>query len=556
MARNLSPAFDAIIYSDRRRQPAYEIRLYDVLSDAAVSIQQVTLENLGLATVDPALVLDATPYVESVTYNERGSDYVNAGVVSSSIGFVLIDESGLFDPLGSGSQKLWLRQGNVVTLREGDANVPTDDWPVTFTGRLVGQPGLDRNRTTRTARITCKAQDRAAPYLRQEITSQDFGQGFAFFDMATSFVETDMGISTDEQALAGISLVRTTAHEPTQFAAQGPLTTLAQIAFIDGFVPRFLGDGRIGLQNSNLTKSPARIYTDDGPIYSVVRPLTESSGPTRVIVKGLDADLTKLVQGRQALADANTTVGFMAQDQELDVYWSTDRTLQAENTKLKVKHSVDQGLFNVGNESYLETPLDVLDAEAGSVGGVISIESGFNPEVPIILATAWIAAHAIPDTVGAVGAGVTIPVGRIVEGVVGETLFALLGTQGHGVYRIKGEPFEFAFLEITAEAQVEGIDEADIEELEIENHLITTQAIADTIALRVLKREQAKQNVRTVTMLHDVRLEPDDIFELSDGSRYMVLGINRTLQRPSGGRQDQANLATVSCFEVTPGVYP
>jgi hypothetical protein len=52
-------------------------------------------------------------------------------------------------------------------------------------------------------------------------------------------------------------------------------------------------------------------------------------------------------------------------------------------------------------------------------------------------------------------------------------------------------------------------------------------------------------------MMHDLKLEPDDVFELPDGSRYMIRQISRVLRRGV-----EAAVARVSAFEVTEGVLP
>ena len=51
--------------------------------------------------------------------------------------------------------------------------------------------------------------------------------------------------------------------------------------------------------------------------------------------------------------------------------------------------------------------------------------------------------------------------------------------------------------------------------------------------------------------LPDLRLEPNDIFEVPGGRRFIIETIRRTLARATG-----TTMATYQCNEVTPGVIP
>jgi hypothetical protein len=171
------------------------------------------------------------------------------------------------------------------------------------------------------------------------------------------------------------------------------------------------------------------------------------------------------------------------------------------------------------------------------------------------LTTIYVVLAIIPDKVYTAGifasTGITISVGRKIQAVALAAVLILMTMIGRGHYVVHGIPFEWVYLEIRAKACVADVLTEDLVELEIENHLIQTQADADTAAAFVLFREQAKANERAVTMIHDLRLEPDDIFQTADDRRYMIASIQRVLQRDIG-----MVVAQLQCFEVTPGVYP
>lgn len=551
MPRALNGTLDALQQEAERREPGFILEVYDIRSTSTnatpTTINDVVLSNVSVAPpVLPAIVgpRDFTDDVIEVTVNEVAGDYLDQGVASSAIAFVASDPSGELDPVGNPapSDGRWLRQGNVVVLREGDQQVDSSLWPITFTGSIVGQPGQDRNRTTGRSRLTVKCSDRMADFLRRNLTTENFPQNTAYSDMVDSIARNDMGLDAEEINLPSFGS-RTTCHVSTQLVEQNPISSIAQVMFPDGFMPRFEGDGRLGLTNGIITKSPARVYQNDELIVEVQRPIVEENGTNVVIVIGLGCDKEQVTQDRQDLVRVGITTGFYAQDTTIPVNWSDDRTQQAVGAKFEVDVSINDGLFNVGSESFTAT----VDSDGGSRGGVIEVESGFSLWLIAAIAVSWVASHAIPD--GAT-LGSTIPVGRLVEGAVGELIMNTLSSQGRGEYRITGQPYEYVFPEIRAEARVANVRSEDRREQTIENHLVNDQSDGDTIAMTMLRRERAKQNQRTVRSIHDLVVVPDDIIELSDGSRIYVQSVSRTLRR-----QGQ-HVADLAGFEVTEGVRP
>ncbi len=122
---------------------------------------------------------------------------------------------------------------------------------------------------------------------------------------------------------------------------------------------------------------------------------------------------------------------------------------------------------------------------------------------------------------------------------------------GRGQYEFIGDPLEYVFKEIRAIAELEGLTAEELNRVTVQNHLINTQSLADSIARVVLFRQQARGNPRVVTALHDLRLEPDDIFEIPGGRRFLIERITRRIERVA-----TSALATYNVSEVTPGLAP
>jgi hypothetical protein len=561
MARSLTPTLDAAMLGQVRR-PAFSIEIFDIRSTSTevvpTRINDVVIFHVTGTTSLPTIVgpREFDDDVRSVAMIEQAGDYVEAGINTAQITFVVSDPDGQFDPVtnpptGGDPEALgrWLRQGNVVVIREGDEAELVVNWPITFTGSIKGQPGQDFNRTTGNAQLTVKAVSREADFQKLENTSRNFLQGSTYFDIANEIAEVDMGLDLDEISFTGFGS-RLTVFLSTQFVMENPLISVAKLMFPDGFMPKFEGIGTLGLTNAIVTKAPARFFPESSLPISIIRPMIEDNGVNSVEVLGLDANMDQIVQFRQELARASITTGYFAKDTEIPVSWSEDLTQQALNVQMVVLASIGDSIFSFGDESFAA----VIQTDGGSVQGEISVDGALGASIGIIylLAVLFVATAFIPDGTTGIG-GPTIPIGKPLNALVGKIIQTVLGTAGRGDYRIVGQPFEYVFPEIREVARVLGLRSEDVSEITVENHLINTTADAAASALRILRRERAKVNSRTVEMIHDLRLEPDDIFAVGDGideRRYMIQTINRTLAR--GGR----HTAQLNCFEVTVGVRP
>jgi len=181
-----------------------------------------------------------------------------------------------------------------------------------------------------------------------------------------------------------------------------------------------------------------------------------------------------------------------------------------------------------------------------SIRGKIFVDTGFHPSILTLMQVVRIADSAIPD-----GAALfsTIPIGRLVEGVLDSLIDMITSGMGQGQWEVWGKPIEWVYAEIKSTAKLKNLRSEDTAPVEIENHLINSEAECETVATRVLRRERAKLNARQISGIHDLTLEPDDIFEMANGRRFMIDSIGRTLERGGSG-----GLANYGCFEVTPGI--
>lgn len=555
MPRNLSFALDRI-QLDLDRRPAFRVLVYDINQKDAggaflAGIGQIVRGEPLAPLIGPR---DFTADVLSVSLEEVAGDYVSSGVAASTITFTVEDPHGLFDPASlldaPTGEGRWLRRGNVVRVFLGDDRVPSDEWVLLFTGKLTGQAGIKRTRVPEeggpVSRITCKAVGREADYLRYVNVSSVFGQGTAHQLIVETIAQEDMGLDVDELDLANF-LPLTTGHTSTQFVDEPPLVSIAKAMFPSGLMPHFTGEGKLSQTFGSIERGADRLYPDGGIFLVLETPFAEVNPYNRVVVKGLDALQSKVIQPQQVLAEVGVTTGYFTTNEEIRLHWSEDRTILADNIELLILKSVNDGLIPIGgSEDFTEIPAP--GPGEGSIGAVLEIETGFAPYLVLFFAATYIVLAAIPDEVAQF---LTIPVGRVQQAQSLAGMMLQMLRVGRGDYQFVGEPFEYVYQELTGIAEIEGLRREDVSEVVLENHLLQTQARVDGAARAVLFREQAKGNPRRVVMLHDAALLPDDIFERSDlERRFLVQSIRYTLQR--GGRPI---LAEVGAYEVTAGIF-
>jgi len=545
MARSLTLNMDRAM-TDQKRKPAWKVVIYDV-RNGVVEMSDI----VGGGSFPSSEWRDFTEDIWQLSIDEVAGDYLKQGVAASSVMISVLDPHGLFDPL-SGSEGRWLRQTNVVRIWEGDERVDPSEWPMTFTGELVGQAGVLRGRTVGsggTALITAKALGREARFLRYTTTSENFVRGTQYNLIGTALAQDDLQLDAAEIDFSGWGN-SITGHLSTQFIEENALVSIAKLMFPDMAMPRFNGEGKLTQTDGVITKSPARVYDDMSMLLRLVRPFSELNGVNRVIVKGLDAEMTEVLQPRQLLKTVDITTGYFARDEEIDVWWAEDKSVLCKNIDFVILVGMNSGLSILGgDEEWDDTPSDQGE---GTIGGVITVTTGWAPYVLIFLGAIYIVLAVIPDLVLSFIAGETISVGRLIQAIALALMMIIMTKIGRGKYELYGEPFEYLFAEIVSIAETPaGLLIKDRRERVVTNHLIQNESDADNAARNGLFREQAKQNVRQFQMLWDARLEPDDIFELSDETRHMIASIKRTMVRGVSGV-----FADVNAYEVTEGVLP
>jgi len=545
--RSLSVDLEGIQLNLGRRR-AWKLYVYDFNATRGNTTPDTISRLVQGETLDSAVgPLDLTDFVIQVDFTERGSDFANGTIAGNSLSFAVADRGLVYDPYG-GSESNWLKQGNGVVFIEGDEDLAEANWVTTFTGTIVGRAAASARDRAGNAILQVAAEDRMAAQLKKTITSQSFDQGTPLNTIMTSILEDDVGMQASEFDI-GLSVgTKLTTQASTQIVDESPMVALAKLGFIDGFMPRFRGDGVLEMYPNFSTKGYDVIYANQDLFEQFTRPFSPLEITNEVSVIGLEADMSKIEQPLQQLATASVTLGFFGGDETIPVQWSDDRTQQADNPSLNVLQSVTGALIPFGAESFSFS----TDNDGGSRYGEIEIEGAFYAPLVTVLYAAIISTSFIPDAWAGIGGGNTIPIGRLVEGTTALAVSTIQATIGRGQYEIVGTPYEYVFKEIRGVARVGDLPFIDIVGITVENHLVDTQTLADSIALRELRTARKRGNSWSCVMKHDLRLEPGDRFRISDASRdFIVTQVTRSIKR---GEEPQT--ATLQVYETTSGVNP
>jgi hypothetical protein len=253
----------------------------------------------------------------------------------------------------------------------------------------------------------------------------------------------------------------------------------------------------------------------------------------------------------QALATLDITTGFFTPAENVRVFWRDDKTLMADNVKLKVFVSVNGGINFLGGGESIDLIQSGDPDQIGTVGIILKCDTGFAPWLIPFFLTVYITISLFPDNVVTFGlfgsTGITINIGNVFQAIALGAALLVMTKLGRGSYAFTGEPFEYVYKEIRCCAVVAGTPEFEENELELQNHMVSTEAQGDATAFQMLFRQQANKSPRKMVMIHDVGLEPNDIFEFQDdASRFLATTIARTLVPDAKKTQ-----AIVTCLEVT-----
>jgi hypothetical protein len=330
-----------------------------------------------------------------------------------------------------------------------------------------------------------------------------------------------MGLLPIEVALPMTSTY--TVHTNLQLSNMSGWDMLTAALLSSGIDPFVDARGVLKGISRNLARASDVVLTQDRVI--AITGSKKTTAFTSVRILWLDPNLSEVVHQDQVIATATITAGFFQLHQNLDVFFSVDRTQRAKGTYMVIRQSANSGILHVCSENYI-----VFD----QLHGQIQLKTAaWAPTLATAALAGIIISSFIPDLVVTGGfiveGGFTIPVGRLVEAISEVSILLIMMSIGTGMYEIRGTPYDFVNARNTTEAIASGIPNWLIQNQDIQNDFVMNEAHARAFAAReliYLFRASAAYNAQ---ILDDPRIEPGDIVELPDGSRIYVLDYQRNL---------------------------
>ncbi len=562
--RPLPALLESIAIGDAdTRAPSFRVFVYDLRSSDSNTINDI-VDGSGLEMiVGPR---EWTNNASLLDIQEVSGDYASGGIASQTITVTLEDPDGNLNPFllvdDPTSDARFFRKGNVVRIYEGDEQVDPALWVRTFTMEIKGQPSYIRSRAVGpegVSRLQFKCVSREAAFLGYEEISREYTAGETYRAIGEDVATSMMGLGLGELNFSGWGEGRTLRHTTMTLAGDSPIVLLARVMFVDGFIPRFDGDGKLSQHLSILGGSIDRFYSDQRNRISVGWPLSDVQVADSVVVKGLDFNQSRVdILPRQVVAKANVTTGYFTQNEAIEILFSPDRTQLADNPTLLVIRSVNGGISILGGGETITLIPAPNDANEGYVGVTLEIGTGFAPWLATFLLATYVGLSFIPDAVVTEGVGVgvvvstgfTINKGSVAAAIALASAMMIMSAIGRGDYEIWADPFQYVFQEIRRRALAEGADEFTKKEIEVLNHLIDDAETCELLAEQILYIQQAGLHPRDVTMLHDLALEPADVWSSTDDDRiYLIQSISRVLTR-----DDKTATATIRALELTSGI--
>lgn len=490
---------------------------------------------------------DLTPFIESVQYNENiGFENGNDPSTPNAVFNFKRNPNN-----GKNIRRAWIEDGVLVQVRQGDKRVDPKDWIPIFTGTFRGRPGDNPGiPSDLTEGFQATAYGREERFLNLQVTTEAFPKDTDLGEMLVSIAQKHMGLGQNEILIGSQGF--DSKHLTNQIVELPALQSLWELLFPVGKKPKFDSLGRLVAVDVNLDKPAVRVYSDgDTLVMSKVANPNDVEVNNSVAIKGLDHDLSKIIQEQQLLTEFEVVTGFFDSEYEERIYYSQDRSQRAQDTFIVTRKKIKWSSAGW--------------SEVDEFSGTVDIETRFLRDVRITIFITYLAtqvAIAVLDllmdsgvsgnTVITTGEGpTTIAILRSILYVL--SIVALAGLIwamnfiGRGKYEIHGKPFEFVYRELISRHQLDGLAPEQVREQEFRNDFISDMVTLDLVAEERLRRELVKDQLFTITVIDDPVLEVDDVIETANGDRFYVVSVQKEIRRE--GRPTM----TLTCWQIASG---
>ncbi len=391
----------------------------------------------------------------------------------------------------------------------------------------------------RSMTLTARTRDGASSWRDDPITTPRYPQGTLLSVIAEQVaVQLGMdGAEVDFPSAAGMGTPQAW-YQATSITAWELVT---QCLVVQGYQPFVDVLGRLRAYSRDVLRAADVVV----PVERVIG-YVGSRGTTpieKLRVKWRQPLPEKVSQSEQVLGSAAITGGFWKPNATREIYWSEDRTQQADldpalltddwrstrDSPLFVKDDINGALMPVGEQYFQPIYAEAPDGtRGGCIGGLVILEQTHRRDILLTnLIGTKLGTSLAPDGVN-IAAMSTIPIGRVVMAALDASIMLLLATIGTGVYEVRGRPYDLVnpvnqTVAYDPEAGGAGREDA------LETDLCPDEATAQALATREFIYRVRAASSFTLTLVDDPRIEVGDVVQLEDGQRMLVTGIQRDL---------------------------
>jgi len=488
---------DAIYLCDKR-DPVYKILLFDQTD----TINKIVLGNY---TQTP---IDISNCVESCGLKEDEDS-------ASTASLTIIPDYTKADPL----TPYHFKGRRIIQIFYKDAST-TEDYVSLFIGVCVGQPGYRRNRASNEETITVSCVDRSFFYNKRKCNSPDFPEGSDLGEVAVAIAENaSYGMDLEREEIRFGLFRHVVEHTKITIYDIPYMEGLTFLGFIVNRMPDWDNAGFLVMLDMSLDKTPVRKYQDESLFLDVSWPQTRIDVNNCVEIIGLASQITKVVSPLQPLTEINGTIGYFEDQYKKRIYYTQDRQGRAQNVAIG-DYQINRQLGGFGQKPRLQNTTEF--------SAIVIIDTPYQSYIFLVWLAVYIsliiAAAAVKSSIIGAAAEVTAAIWL----AAGLYVMQQMGTFN---VTIEGEPYKLVYKEIKGQACWSNLNEYEIRTKTIENHMVDSQTLADSLAWRELKKEAVKGAPRSLSLPFDPFLGKTDIIELPDGTRYMIKSISKTLKR-------------------------
>jgi hypothetical protein len=419
-----------------------------------------------------------------------------------------VGKGELFDIYNLGSMlRLYLQRGRKLKLRVGET-IGVTDYLVNqgsyFVESVEGpeyERGNDRPLICRVSAI-----DRLSRLQEQEITATEYLSNvlasLAFKTYADALGAVDSSLDIGDVSFVGDETLS------SQFIDMTLYDILYTLAWRYGCIPRYNMDGYL-----DVVKMPptglTHTYIDNSAIIKISPDSRYATNINSVTVTGQMDDLIQVVHSEEKVQQLNGSAGWWGDSKSYRVYYSEDKEMRCINPRLDVVSTIESIGFELagGCSEYI----DYEDPDGKFVDIKVDV-----PNLTAALVAAigtYAGGVAVPDWTVAVIGGITIPMGRIIEGVGAVAAFNILGSIATFQYNLFAQPVGYVARDIQAIAK----SDADISSLggvfpqTIKGY--NCNSVADCFAVADRELEIAKAQRRRIKIYKKTHLqdEPGDV---------------------------------------------